>query len=207
MDGKYPRRIPDVSDFYYAGVIVDFMEDQFDKHIVGNDPPGDGPAASSGDCNYNFISVKWAMNNGIIVETRSSVPVRYLADERHPAGPFGRSEDVLNIIGSTNLTISVPGHEPRTLTFLVFATNSEIEVFDPILNYHEFGLDANPFFFSPESLSPCGPKLLPCDLEPCGVLEHLEAIPLQNYSGVDPAPTPPRLVVRTQPVRTRMDTQ
>ena len=105
------------------------------------------------------------------------------------------------------MTISVPGHEPRTLTFLVFATNSEIEVFDPILNYHEFGLDANPFFFSPESLSPCSPGLSPCDLEPCGVLEHLEAIPLQDYIGVDPAPTPARLVVRTQPVNTRLDTQ
>ena len=36
--------------FGHAGVILWFMDDNFDQHIVGNDPPGEGPAAWSGEC-------------------------------------------------------------------------------------------------------------------------------------------------------------
>ena len=173
MDGEYPRRIPDGSRFYYAGIIVDFTEDQFDKHIVSNDPPGDGPAASSGDCNYNFTSVEWTSIKGVLVNTQSPVPVCYLADARHPAGLPGYPENVLTIVGSTNLTISVLCRELRTLTFLVGAANTEgLEIFDMILYYREFGLDATPFFLSPELSPPCGP--------PCGVQEHLDKIPRQD---------------------------
>jgi len=140
-----PRRIPDGTDFHHGGVIVSFMEEQVDEHIFWSDPPGEGPAGSAGECNYNFISVEWTTTHGVTVNTKSFVPVCNLTDERYPACLPGRPDEVLNIIGSTNLTISVPDREPRKLTFLVVAANNDIEIDIVALNYNELGLDPATF--------------------------------------------------------------
>ena len=80
MDDTIPRRRPEGWNFFYAGAIVSFEEDQFDEHIGGNDPPGEGPAAYSGDCDYNFVSEEWTNCNGVLMDTKTPVPVVYLMD-------------------------------------------------------------------------------------------------------------------------------
>ena len=87
----------------YAGVVMHFMDENFDVHIVGNDPPGEGPAAWSGDCLYDFISSTWCEGNGVLVDTTSPVPVRYVTDVRCPDGLPDHPGVEITVIGSTNL--------------------------------------------------------------------------------------------------------
>jgi hypothetical protein len=118
----------------------------FDEHIIRNEPPGNGPAASSGDCNCNFVSMKWANLQGVLVDTNPPVPVVYLADQRHPVGPYGHPDAVLTVVGSTSLVIYVANREPRKLTFLVVAANTDAKMHIVILNYSEFNLNPASFF-------------------------------------------------------------
>ena len=55
MTPDFPRAPPG-SKYTYAGV-TSFPEEQFDRNVVGDDPPGKGPSGTSGDCPHNFISV------------------------------------------------------------------------------------------------------------------------------------------------------
>ena len=125
---------------------MSFAEEQFDELVVGNHPPGEEPAASSGQCNHNFISETWTNNNEVSVDTRSPVSVVYLTDQRFPNGPPGNPGAVLIVTGSTRLVISVEGKAPRTVTFLVVATTPDREMFDIIINYHEWNEDPRAFF-------------------------------------------------------------
>jgi hypothetical protein len=151
--------------FSSAGVIVWFMDDNFDGYIVGNDPPGEGPAGWSGECQYNFIGSTWCEGNGILVDTKSPVPVRYVTDERYPDGIPGHPGVEVSVIGSTNLLVAVDHREPCTLTVLVVSVNSEIEVDPLILNDREFDLDPELFW---KTSPPQGSAFDVCEAAPFG---------------------------------------
>jgi len=136
----------------------------FDVNVVGNDFPGEGPAGTSGsDCNHNFITEAWTTNNEIPVDTTSPVPTCYLTDARYPDGIPGHTENVISVIGSTKVSVFFENHAPRTLTFLVVATDSKVETVGMTLNYDDLDLDQATFYI------PCGPRLPSCEVAPCGV--------------------------------------
>jgi len=82
----------------------------------------------------------------VLVDTKSPVPVLYVTGERHPNGPPGYPGAVLTVAGTTNLVISVADKEPRRVTFLVVAANTDAEIHIVTLNYSEFDLEPASFF-------------------------------------------------------------
>ena len=114
--------------------------------MIGDNPPGEGPSGTSGNCPHNFVSVYWTNMNGWLVDTQSPVPVTFLVDEQNPSGPPGYENGVLSIIGSCKLSIAVPTKAPQTLTFLVVASNIDYEIQLHIINYCLFNLDPDSFF-------------------------------------------------------------
>ena len=207
MDGHNARRLePDDWNFVYAGAVAHFFEAQFDVNVVGNDFPGEGSAGTSGDCNHNFISATWTTNNEISVDTASPVPACYLTDARHPDGIPKHTEDVISVIGSTKLSVFIENHVPRTLTFLVVATDFKVETVDTILNYDELDLDQAKFYV------PCGPRPPSCELAPCEMLceNRLDPVPQQNSIVVATihttlVPPPGKRVTQSQSVSTTSD--
>ena len=196
--------------FGFAGVILWFMDDNFDSYIVGADPPGEGPASWSGECQYNFIGSTWCEGNGILVDTKSPVPVRYLTDERYPNGIPGHPEVEVSVIGSTKLRVAVDHRAPRTLTFLVVSVNHDNVEVDPlILNYRDFDLDPELFW----KTSPTqGPQFNVCEPAPFGAFEqdHLASVPRQDSIIVGAistslVPPPVKRVTRSQSVSTPSD--
>jgi hypothetical protein len=195
--------------FGYAGVIVWLMDDNFDSCIVGNDTPGEGPAGWSGECQYNVIGSTWCEGNGILVDTKSPVPVRYVTDERYLDGIPGHPGVEVSVIGSTNLLVAVDHRAPRTLTFLVVSVNSEIEVNPLVLNYLEFDLESELCW---KTSPPQGPAFDVCETAPCGALNKNPLAPIPSQDSIVVAaistslvPPPVKRVTRSQSLSTPSD--
>ena len=90
------------------------------------------------------------------MDTTFPVPACYRTDARYPDGIPGHTEDVVAVIGSTKLSVFIENHAPRTLTFIVIATDSKVETVGMILNYNDPELDQATFY-------------VPCEVAPCGL--------------------------------------